>query len=192
MTRLLKQLPGTYDNTAQVNRDLASGVATPHAPLQWIIQLVDSPGLGKNAYYARETAADDARRILARRIWTFTVSTDGKKLLQSVYVFSDVTRWRSADDDPSLFQGMLPEDVRALSGCELVWSKTDSGFDARVDTKRCRPSALPRGEDLLIEQRAQLSAETFAVSEASFGADGQLQAPPEADPFDRFQKHAAQ
>ena len=126
-TTLLQVLPGQYDNRTQAKND-ASGA---HAA----VAAGDQPGerawrSGKAVMFERETAADDPRRMLAQHIWTFELDKKNEHLVQTVYVFKEPQRWMHAADDPYVLQSVLPEDLSPLSGCKLIWSKSDYGFAA--------------------------------------------------------------
>ena len=139
--KLLQGLPGQYDNRAQAKTD-ASG---QHAAVALVINPVNSLAVGKVVMFERETAIDDPRRILAQHIWTFELDKKNAHLVQSVYVFKEPLRWLHAVDDPYVLQSVLPDDLSVLSGCKLIWSKSDYGFAATTNAKDCRASAGAEG-----------------------------------------------
>jgi hypothetical protein len=175
---LVMKLPGKYDNRAQASHD-ASG---QHAAVALLIRPVNALAVGKVVLFERETAADDARRVLGQHIWTFEVDKNNS-LVQTVYVFKDARRWLNAGDDPYVIQSVLPDDLTVLSGCELTWSKTDSGFKGATKPDQCNASAAAEGT--LIEQSAELQGSQLAL-EQQIGGDDQA-----ATSTYRFERRAA-
>ncbi|HEY3730641.1 MAG TPA: chromophore lyase CpcT/CpeT [Steroidobacteraceae bacterium] len=161
---LVMKLPGKYDNRAQANHD-ASG---QHAAVALQIQPVNALAVGHVVLFERETAADDPRRVLGQHIWTFEVDKKNS-LVQTVYVFKDARRWVHAGDDPYVMQSVLPEDLTVLSGCELIWSKTDSGFNGATKPDQCKASSAAEGT--LIEQSAELQGSQLILGQQIGGDD---------------------
>jgi hypothetical protein len=180
---LVGTLPGQYDNLAQVKSD-SSG---EHAAVALLIRPVDALAVGKIVFFVRETAADDPRRVLAQHIWTFQLDSK-KRLVQTVYLFKEPQRWVHAVEDPYVIQSVLPNDLSAMAGCELIWSKSDSGFQATTKAETCRASAGAEG--LLIEQSAELRGSDLLINEQLSGAGGRLEGSADAASSYRFQRRA--
>jgi hypothetical protein len=175
---LMSKLPGQYDNLAQAKSD-ASG---EHAAVALLIRPVNALAVGKIVLFARETAADDPRRVLSQHIWTFQL--DNKhRLVQTVYLFKEPQRWVHAVDDPYVIQSVLPNDLAALAGCELIWSKSDSGFQASTKAETC--SASTGAEGLLIERSAELRGSDLLINQQLSGPGGA-----DATSSYRFQRRA--
>src|SRR5215469_7886525 len=115
LTELLVSLPGHYDNTAQVQADAQRGLHPPHDPLALVIVPVDDVLIGDHVFYVQEMAADDPRRVMAQRVWTFGV--ENKTIVQSVWTLKEPLRWRDAQNDPAVLHGMVNEDVSPVRGC---------------------------------------------------------------------------
>jgi hypothetical protein len=180
---LVGKLPGQYDNLAQAKSD-ASG---EHAAVALLIRPVDALAVGKIVLFVRETAAEDPRRVLAQHIWTFQLDNKNR-LVQTVYLFKEPQRWVHAVDDPFLMQSVLPNDLSALAGCDLIWSKSDSGFQATTKAASCKASAGAEG--LLIEQSAELRGSDLLINEQLSGPGGSLEGSADAASSYRFQRRA--
>jgi hypothetical protein len=178
---LTGKLPGQYDNLAQAKSD-ASG---QHAGVALLIRPVNALAVGKIVMFARETAADDPRRVLSQHIWTFQLDSK-QRLVQTVYLFKEPQRWVHAVDDPYVIQSVLPTDLSPLAGCELIWSKSDSGFQASTNADTCRASAGAEG--LLIEQSAELRGSDLLINEQLSGPGGSLDGSADASSSYRFQR----
>jgi CpeT/CpcT family (DUF1001) len=182
--KLLQELPGRYDNRAQARSD-PSG---EHAAVNLVINPVNSLAIGQVVMFERETAYDDPRRILAQHVWTFELDKKKEHMVQSVYVFKEPRRWLHAVDDPYLLQSMMPDDLSSLSGCKLVWSKSDYGFAATTNAKDCQASSGVEG--LLIEQSAEVRGTDLLLNEQLSGSDASLEGTADSLSSYRFQRRS--
>jgi hypothetical protein len=182
--KLLQGLPGQYDNRTQASHD-ASG---EHAAIALVINPVNALALGKIVMFERETAFDDPRRVLAQHIWTFELDKKKEHLVQSVYVFKESRRWLHAVDDPYLLQSVLPDDLSLLSGCKLIWSKSDYGFAGTTNANDCRASAGAEG--LLIEQSAELRGTDLLLNEQLSGPGGSFEGSADSASSYRFERRS--
>jgi hypothetical protein len=70
-------------------------------------------------------------------------------------------------------------------GCELIWMKKDTNFEAHRRTGDCSPSA--KSEGLLLEQKIELHESQLSLVEQQVGPDGLLPlSGAQEDPFYRF------
>jgi len=182
--KFMQALPGQYDNRTQAKND-PSGA---HAAVAVVINPVNSLALGKAVMFERETAADDPRRILAQHIWTFEMDKKGEHLVQTVYVFKEPLRWLHATDDPYVLQSVLPDDLSPLSGCKLIWSKSDYGFAATTNALACKASAGAEG--MLIWQSAEVRGTDLLVNEQLSGPDGSFEGTADSASSYRFERRS--
>ena len=180
---LMGKLPGQYDNLAQAKSD----VSGQHAAVALLIRPVNALAVGKIVMFARETAADDPRRVLSQHIWTFQIDSQ-QRLVQTVYLFKEPQRWVHAVDDPYVIQSVLPADLSPLAGCELIWRKSDAGFLGTTKADTCRGSAGAEG--LLIEQSAELRGSELLINEQLSGTGSSLEGSADATSSYRFQRRA--
>ncbi len=145
LTQLLGWLPGRYDNTAQADSDAQRGVQPPHDRIALIIVKVYTPRLGHHVFYVQEMAADDPRRVMSERLFSFEVEKRG--ILESVYTFAEPLRWRDGQRNIELFTSVVTEDVQG-EGCQLLWKKSGERFIATHDPGVCpdAPGAAPQAE----------------------------------------------
>jgi hypothetical protein len=164
LTQLLGWLPGSYDNTAQAASDAGRGARPPHDRIALIIVKVYTPRLGRHVLYAQETAADDPRRVMSERLFSFNVD-EKRGILETVYTLAEPLRWRDGQEHPELFTGVLIEDVRSVPGCELAWRKAGEQFSASYDPKLCHNS----GGTGPGEPAAELTADSLLLAGYRFG-----------------------
>jgi hypothetical protein len=149
LTQLLDWLPGQYESGLQVDSTRRS-LEPPHERIALVIVRVYTPRLGHHVLFAQETAADDPRRVMSQRMWSFTVD-DKRGIVETVYTFRDPLRWREGLQNPELFTGVVADDVHSSPGCELAWKTTGEEFTATQDRKLCHAASgdAPRSAELI-------------------------------------------
>jgi hypothetical protein len=157
LTQLLDWLPGRYDNTAQADSDPQRGVQ-PHDRIALIIVKVHTPRLGHHVFYVQEMAADDPRRVMSERMFSFKVD-EKRGIVETVYTFAEPRRWRDGQEHPELFTGVVVEDVQS-GGCELLWKKSGEQFSAAHDAKLCHSASA----DAAAEPQAELTADSLLLA----------------------------
>jgi hypothetical protein len=145
---MLTMLPGRYDNAVQADLDVRSNTHPAHESVLLVIIHVFTPRLGHYVYYAQESAADDPRRVLGQKMWSFQID-EKRGIVQTLYQFNEPGRWRDGYTSKDLFTSVQMEDVQP-EGCQLIWQKKGEGFVAAHDPKICPDStaaaAVPQME----------------------------------------------
>jgi hypothetical protein len=160
---LLAWLPGRYDNVAQAERDAKSGAhPAQHEKIAIIIIPVQTPRLGHHVFYAQEMAADDPRRVMSERMFSFDIDED-RGIIGLMYNFAEPRRWRDGQQNPQIFTGVMTEDVAPV-GCELIWKRSGERFTANHDPKHCHRAG---GADVGGPE-ATLTAEALTLSGFEF------------------------
>ncbi len=149
LTELLAWLPGYYESGLQVDSTRRS-LEPPHERIALVIVRVYTPRLGHHVLFAQETAADDPRRVMSQRMWSFRVD-DKRGIVETVYTFREPVRWREGLQNRELFTGVVADDVRSSPGCELAWKKASEEFTATQDRKLCHDASgdAPRSAELI-------------------------------------------
>lgn len=163
---VLAWFPGRYDNVAQAEHDAKSGVAKPHDKVSLIIIPTDTPRLGHHVFFAQEMAADNAKRVLSERMFSFDID-DERGIIGLMYNFAEPRRWRDGQLNPSIFTVVMSEDVAPV-GCELVWKRKGDGFEANHDPKHCHRAGGPADSG----PEATLSADVLTLSGYEFRKSG--------------------
>jgi CpeT/CpcT family (DUF1001) len=186
MQELIQMLPGHYDNTAQVQADIAKGVNPPHEALVLDILPIDAVMIGENVFYVQEGIAGDPRRVLGQKIMSIGVVK--KDIVQTDFALADPHRWRNGQNNPDLFKAIMAQDVRSTKGCSLRWKREGGKFVGANEPKTCHGRAGGSGGIAQIQARAELGPEEYATSEQSFDKPGHVAKGREDDPFYRFRK----
>src|SRR3979411_591316 len=73
MQELVLMFPGHYDNTAQVEADIAHGVQPPHEALVLDVVPIEAIMIGENVFYVQESITGDPKRVLGQKVVMFGV-----------------------------------------------------------------------------------------------------------------------
>jgi hypothetical protein len=74
---------------------------------------------------------------MLQQVLTFEIANG--KIKESLATLVEPRRWRDGQLNPELFTAMVPEDIVALSGCDLFWTRS-----RRALRRRRRAAALPQ------------------------------------------------
>jgi hypothetical protein len=132
---MLTMLPGRYDNGAQSELDVRNNTHPAHESVVLVITHVFTPRLGKYVYYAQESAADNPRRVLGQKMYSFQLD-EQRGIVETLYEFNEPGRWRDGYLNKDLFTSVEMEDVQP-EGCQLIWKKKGDGFVAAHNQKVC-------------------------------------------------------
>jgi CpeT/CpcT family protein DUF1001 len=179
-------LPGRYDNSEQAQEDARQG-RDVHTALSLSIVPIDVPLFSEHTYYVQESAADDPRRVTSQRLVTFEV-VKGGRILQSYWSLAEPTRWRSAAQNPELFQSMMFRDASRLAGCDVEWKRDGAQFVGSNELASCRVNSGALGS-VRMQIRTELSPDTLSVAELAYSGEKLVQGNA-AEPFYRYRKRA--
>ena len=187
LSRIAEWLPGTYDNRAQVDEDLARNAAEIHQPLRLVIVPVSAPIIGEQVYYAESSDAMDTRRVIDQRLYSFEKTYDDQSIAHTIYRFKEPDRWAGGTQREDIFKSVVRDDLSAQSGCELKWETKGEGLVGQSSLTSCK-SAPKAGLSRKVEIRYELEAETLNLSERAFDSKGKLVEGLQVDPLYRFRK----
>ncbi len=179
--------PGHYDNTAQVQADIARGVP-PHEPLALDIVPIEAIMIGEHVFYVQESVAGDPNRVLGQKIVVFGVVKHD--IVQTDFALNEPNRWRNGQYNTDLFKGIMTQDVRSTKGCSLKWKRSGGKFVGANDPKTCHARAGGAGLISQIESRAELDPVEYATAELAYDRPGHLAQGRTDEPFYRFRKQS--
>lgn len=101
---------------------------------------VYAPRIGKNVFYAEESASDNHERIMSQRLLSFVVEEQHGAIVETVYTFTEPARWRDGLANKDLFTVAMADDVHTIRGCQLQWVKTATLFNG-LRSSGCRDTS---------------------------------------------------
>jgi hypothetical protein len=185
LQELVQMFPGHYDNTAQVQSEMARGVQQHEAVVLDIVP-IEAIMIGDHVFYVQESIAGDPNRVLGQKIVMFGVVK--KEVVQTDYALAEPHRWRNGHLNPDLFKGLMVQDVRATKGCSLRWKYTDEKLIGANDPKTCHGRVGGAMGVSAIQALAEIGPIEYATAEQVYDKSGHLAQPHQDDPFYRFRK----
>lgn len=180
----LELLAGRYDTTAQARAEADAGLPR-REPVLRVVVPVRAGFIGDTVYYVQESVAGDARRVIGQQLSLFATAPGTGLIVETPVTFNEPLRWRDGERNPELFRSILPQDVKAQTGCEVLWRKVAGGFDGATDAARCRRSGA--GGVQRVEKRYVLRTEGLTVQERRVDESGQAVA---EEPVLQYQRQA--
>ena len=165
----LELLAGRYDTNAQGRAEADAGLPRRETVLRVVVP-VRASFIGDTVYYVQESVAGDARRVIGQQLSLFAAAQGTGVIVETPVTFNEPLRWRDGERNPELFRSILPQDVKAQSGCEVLWRKVAGGFDGTTDPVRCRRSGT--GGVQRIERRYALRTDGITVQERRIDDSG--------------------
>lgn len=186
LQELVQMFPGHWDNTAQVQADIAQGLPSPHEAVVLDIVPIEALMLGENVFYVQESIAGDPNRVLGQKVVMFGVVK--KEIVQTDYALNEPNRWRNGQLNPDLFKGLMTQDVHTVKGCSLRWKRDNDKFVAANDPRTCHARVGGAAGVAAILARAELGPVEYATAEQAYDKPGHLAQGRLDDPFYRFRK----
>ena len=146
LATLMEQLPGRFDNAAQLFFEQESKVAEKdlHGRVFRSFVRIDAPAIGPNVLvaqvrYGGETGSFDDGEF---QVWTLAVDANKKAVKMAAQKFKDPARYKANAFDAAAFKGLTPADLAPAEGaasCPIFWRKYGDdlrGVIAPGDCKR--------------------------------------------------------
>jgi hypothetical protein len=155
------------------------------------ISSVSAQLVGDNVYYVRETPSNNHSLVLWQGVWTLVGEAERKRderhgehqagaagtedalrIVQHNFLFKEPRRWGQAGSNPEVLESMLPQDLKALPGCDLVWHKDAMGFATEGTLEGCRPGSEASGLPMVVS--ATLHGADLSLTERQVDDSGSL------------------
>ena len=109
-------------------------------------------------------------------------------IVQTLWAFAEPARWRDAHRDTDLFKSLMPQDFTLMTGCDLLWKKTASGFEGANNSDSCRVTSAAAEGTVRMDLRAELSRDELALSDQTYDLSGKRVQGSAGDPYYRFRR----
>lgn len=180
LARLRSWYPGEYSNVAQVEADMAKGVADVREPVTIVIVPVAAMAMGDTVFYVQQVDALNPRRVLSQRLHRFEKGPEDESLLQTILTLKEPDRWLGGHLQPDLFKSIRPDDVQAGPGCALAWKYEGDKF-----TATCPVAPTATGAPAV---HVELTTTELKLATLSFNGKPRDVPSRSADPLYRFER----
>ncbi|WP_405234410.1 CpcT/CpeT family chromophore lyase [Lentisalinibacter salinarum] len=161
---------GSFSSAAQAAADDRYGTAVWHIAEVW-------DGRDDGRWLYAENWFGEAERPYRQRITRLTVAEDGS-LLARGYRLPETQRYVGAWKDPSLLEGLSPDDLQPVEGCDVTLVRAgERRFEGNTHGRECRNGY--KGAAYVVS-RSVLTDEIMMNWDRGIAADGRVVWGPEA------------
>ena len=116
----------------------------------------------------------ETHKLYRQRVLQFTLSEDGKKIIQKAYSLNNPDAYVDVWGKPNVLKILTPDDIKPYfsEGCDQVWRQDISeGWKGYVDPKTCTITSKRRNTDIRIESEGYLSKSEYRTTERGYDTD---------------------
>ena len=165
---------GEYDNNEQVWQQAVNGVAPEdrHERIHHIFLPVAAPAVGEHTYFVKQYMDGDYENVYRQRLYGFSVDDERGAIELAIHSFNDDARYRYADRDPAVIEGIEPGEVRNLPGCNVYWRFVDDRYIGQMDDGACFYYSANLEQNVYITDTLTLTAEEIRIGDKAYDEDG--------------------
>jgi hypothetical protein len=163
---------GEFDNNLQVLEEKEDPPEQPHEWIHSIFKRVDLPAFGDNVYYVEQYGDGDPSKIYRSRLYSFGLDEEEGAIELVIYRFADQGTAAGAQEDPSKLEGMTPQNLTTIPGCEVYWRREEDRFVGSVKEGACRVASRRSGKTLVISDDLVLTPDEIWISDRAEDEDG--------------------
>ncbi|MEM1412609.1 MAG: chromophore lyase CpcT/CpeT [Pseudomonadota bacterium] len=172
--RFLSWFPGRYDSALQTRTDALDAVpaALRNYRRHSIFRRVDLPAFGEVVFYAEQYRDGDPEKVYRQRIYVMTLDHDRQAIRLRVHVPDEVEALRGAYREPSLLEGLRPDQTTVWDGCDLWWRRESNYFRGELDPGACRFDSEAFGQEIVLEEYLLLGHDEIQFADRGLALDG--------------------
>ena len=165
---------GEYDNNEQVWQQAVDGVAPEerHEHIHHIFLPVAAPAVGENTVFVKQYMDGDYDNVYRQRLYSFSVNDERGAIELAVHSFNDEGKYRHADRDPAVIEGIEPGELRNIPGCNVYWRFVDGHYLGEMDDGACFYYSADLEQNVYITDTLTLTAEEILIGDKALDEDG--------------------
>lgn len=179
-SEFLKTWEGSYNNLSQMQTQDAQAIPKEdrNRATLLFIKKVDLPAFGPHAYYGEWQDADAPTTVIRQRIYGFQVDEKDQSLRLNLHIWpiqspEFVARTAGSHIEPSKLDGVTPEDMADLKGCDVYFKKTKDGFAGTMKKGQCTfPAPDGSGSPVYSWSQMTVNESQFTYLDGWFNMDG--------------------
>ncbi len=174
MRTFLEWFPGVYDNQEQVYFQEELGVPEDerHERIHHTFAPVELAAFGEHVFYVQQYLDDDPTKIYRQRIYVFTADYEEQAIRLSIHTPNDVESLVDAHLDPTLLDGLTPEQTRNMPGCDVFWRRQANQFVGDMKPGACSFVSRRSGKRIIIDDDLLLTENEIWISDRAEDEDG--------------------
>ena len=165
---------GEYDNNEQVWQQAVDGVAPEdrHERIHHIFLPVAAPAVGAHTHFVKQYMDGDYENVYRQRLYSFSLDDERGAIELAIHSFNDEARYRYADRDPAVIEGIEPGEVRNMPGCNVYWRFVDGHYLGQMDDGACFYYSANLEQNVYITDTLTLTAEEIRIGDKAFDEHG--------------------
>jgi len=173
LATLADYLSGAFDSEVQNTKQIAEGVseAERHTRVTILQRPVDMNAFGSHAFYNQEYRDGDSTKLIRQRLVSLELDPANGAIRMKQYLFKDPSQFVDAHLDLDTLDGLLPDDIWLLPGCDVFWQRDGDAFTGGMKDKAC-VFAFPEGARAkTVIYKVTIDKDTFWRSDRSVWTD---------------------
>lgn len=179
LAQFLEWFPGSYDSLPQTLEQEAAALPQDEHNYRRhsIFTRTDLPEFGEITFYAEQRRwLDDPPpegEVYRQRIYVITPVEERQALRLRVHVPKDQANLLGAWQDPSLLEGLTPDDTVVWPGCDLFWKWEGEHFIGRIDPGACTFESPAYGQTIQLEEYLLLAKDEMHFADRGLTMEGE-------------------
>ena len=170
--RFLDWFEGEFDNYEQVWQQKTDGEKDILEHIHHIFEPVDLPQVGNHVFFVKQYQNGDHSRVYRQRLYSFTTNEVENAIQLTVFSFLDEMRYRMADEQPSVLDGLGRDQLKTIPGCEVFWRWNGEYFDGYMKENSCAFISEWTGKQIYINDTLRLMNGWIWIQDQAYDADG--------------------
>lgn len=172
--RFLAWFTGEYDNNEQVWQQRENGLEGDdlHERIHHRFVPVLLPELGEHVFFVLQTMNDKIDEVYRQRIYSFDLVPEQDAIRLTIYRMEDEAIYADAWQDPALLEGLSPDALTTVAGCEVFWRYNGEYFDGTMKDRACHFTSKRSGKEIYITDTLRLTDSEIWIGDKAEDADG--------------------
>lgn len=141
---LMEIWPGDFNNREQVQFDADGGMRDYESGAQLRVHgqyaQVDLPAFGEHVLFVEEYQNDDPKSVFRERLYVLSADETENAIRIKIHFFNDKEKWLGAHDDPSILDGITPDDTTTNAACDLLLRRNGAYLTGGIKDRGCTSS----------------------------------------------------
>lgn len=174
LDRFLGWFAGEYDNNEQVWQQATDGVPPEerHEHVHHIFLPVSAPAIGAHTFFVKQYMDGDYENVYRQRLYSFSFNDERAAIELAIHSFNDEGKYRYADRDPAVLEGIEPGELRNMPGCNVFWRFADGRYVGEMDEGACFYYSSSLAQNIYITDTLALTADEIRIGDKAFDGDG--------------------
>lgn len=170
--RFLDWFEGEYDNYEQVWQQRTDGDKDILEHTHHVFKPVDLPQVGEHVFFVKQYLDGDPASVYRQRLYSFSISEVENAIRLTVYSFHDEMRYRMADEQPAVLDGLDKTRLETIPGCEVFWIWNGEYFDGYMKENTCVSVSRRSGKQMYVNAVLRLTDGWLWIQDQARGVDG--------------------